>query len=181
MGPAFGALTAREVAVESELEQRLQRTFGRQLARHMDQDIEACGGRWQRFNLGLSSRRVIDRTPLLLGDLIPISRSGQKGIQAEETRHILGDAINRLPDRERLVITLIFEADPGQIETSSGYWSRVCNPSKSVMSLRNRLSCTTIVYDTRRQSPVGPAPKSSCLPLCWSWPGEEAGDLSGNL
>jgi len=81
-----------------------------------------------------------------LGDFIP-DHAGvgpEAAFHAEETRHILGDAINRLPDRERLVITLYyFEgltlAEIGEVLGVTE--SRVCQiHAKSVLSLRNRMS-----------------------------------------
>ena len=81
-----------------------------------------------------------------LGDFLPDSSGlGPEAVfQAEETRHLLGDAINRLPDRERLVITLYyFEgltlAEIGDVLGVTE--SRVCQiHAKSVLSLRNRMA-----------------------------------------
>ena len=60
-----------------------------------------------------------------------------------ETRYMLADAVNRLPDRDRLVVTLYyFEgltlAEIGRVLSVTE--SRVCQiHTKAVMSLRNRL------------------------------------------
>jgi RNA polymerase sigma factor for flagellar operon FliA len=63
--------------------------------------------------------------------------------EREETRYMLADAINRLADRDRLVVTLYyFEgltlAEIGKVLSLTE--SRVCQiHTKAVMSLRNRL------------------------------------------
>jgi RNA polymerase sigma factor for flagellar operon FliA len=60
-----------------------------------------------------------------------------------ELRYMLADSVNRLPDRERLVVTLYyFEgltlAEIGKVLSVTE--SRVCQiHTKAVMSLRNRL------------------------------------------
>jgi RNA polymerase sigma factor for flagellar operon FliA len=60
-----------------------------------------------------------------------------------ETRYMLADSVNRLPDRERLVVTLYyFEgltlAEIGKVLSVTE--SRVCQiHTKAVMSLRNRM------------------------------------------
>ena len=61
----------------------------------------------------------------------------------QENRWFLADAINRLPDRERLVITLYYYegmtlAEIGDVLGVTE--SRICQiHTKSVMSLRNRM------------------------------------------
>lgn len=142
---------AREVERSmSELEHRLQRTpSDEELARHMDQDVESVRGTLAEMsNLGLVAldELIGPDSASSLGDFIP-DRAGvgpEAAFHAEETRHILGDAINRLPDRERLVITLYyFEgltlAEIGEVLGVTE--SRVCQiHAKSVLSLRNRMS-----------------------------------------
>ena len=63
--------------------------------------------------------------------------------EKQETRYLLADSINRLPDRERLVVTLYYYegltlAEIGRVLSVTE--SRVCQiHTKAVMSLRNRL------------------------------------------
>ena len=142
---------AREIERSmSELEHRLQRTpSDDELAKHMDQDVEAVRGTLAEMsNLGLVAldELIGPDAGSSLGDFIP-DQGGigpEAAFQAEETRHILGDAINRLPDRERLVITLYyFEgltlAEIGEVLGVTE--SRVCQiHAKSVLSLRNRIT-----------------------------------------
>ena len=70
-------------------------------------------------------------------------RDSSGSFEREETRYMLADSINRLPDRERLVVTLYyFEgltlAEIGKVLTVTE--SRVCQiHTKAVLSLRNRL------------------------------------------
>jgi RNA polymerase sigma factor for flagellar operon FliA len=80
-----------------------------------------------------------------MGDLIadPRGVSPESEFQAEETRRSLFDAINRLPHRERLVVTLYYYegmtlAEIGDVLGVTE--SRVCQiHAKTMMSLRNRL------------------------------------------
>jgi RNA polymerase sigma factor for flagellar operon FliA len=64
--------------------------------------------------------------------------------ESEETRHILAEAINRLPERERLVITLYYYEGLtlAQIGAVLGVTeSRVCQMhTKAVLQLRNRIA-----------------------------------------
>jgi RNA polymerase sigma factor for flagellar operon FliA len=142
---------AREVERSmSELEHRLQRTpSDEELAKHMDQDIESVQGTLAEMsNLGLVAldELIGPDAGSSLGDFIP-DQTGvgpEAAFQADETRHILTDAINRLPDRERLVITLYYYegltlAEIGDVLGVTE--SRVCQiHAKSVLSLRNRMS-----------------------------------------
>jgi RNA polymerase sigma factor for flagellar operon FliA len=81
-----------------------------------------------------------------MGELLPdpAGVSPEAAFQTEETRRVLSDAINRLPDRERLVVTLYyFEgltlAEIGNVLGVTE--SRVCQiHAKSVMSLKNRMA-----------------------------------------
>jgi len=80
-----------------------------------------------------------------VGDLLadPKARDPSGSFEKEETRYGLVDAVNRLPDRDRLVVTLYyFEgltlAEIGRVLSVTE--SRVCQiHTKAVMSLRNRL------------------------------------------
>jgi RNA polymerase sigma factor for flagellar operon FliA len=142
---------AREVERSlSELEHRLQRTpSDEELARHMGQEVESVRSTLAEIsNLGLIAldEMIGPDAGSSLGDFLPDmgGLGPEAAFQAEETRHLLGDAINRLPDRERLVITLYyFEgltlAEIGEVLGVTE--SRVCQiHAKSVLSLRNRMA-----------------------------------------
>jgi RNA polymerase sigma factor for flagellar operon FliA len=133
-----------------ELEHRLQRTpTDEELATHMSVTLEDL-----QDNLAeISSLGVVALDEMLgpgsgssLGDMVADSSglSPEAAFQKEETRRILADAINRLPDRERLVLTLYyFEgltlAEIGDVLGVTE--SRVCQiHAKSVISLRNRMT-----------------------------------------
>ena len=134
----------------SELEHRLQRTpSDEELAKHMGQEVESVQSTLAEIsNLGLIAldEMIGPDAGSSLGDFLPDvgGMSPEAAFQAEETRHMLGDAINRLPDRERLVITLYyFEgltlAEIGNVLGVTE--SRVCQiHAKSVLSLRNRMA-----------------------------------------
>jgi RNA polymerase sigma factor for flagellar operon FliA len=134
----------------SELEHRLQRTpSDEELAKHMGQEVESVRATLAEIsNLGLIAldEMIGPDAGSSLGDFLPDigGMSPEAAFQAEETRHLLGDAINRLPDRERLVITLYyFEgltlAEIGDVLGVTE--SRVCQiHAKSVLSLRNRMA-----------------------------------------
>jgi RNA polymerase sigma factor for flagellar operon FliA len=76
----------------------------------------------------------------MIADPAAIDPSGS--FEKEETRYMLADSINRLPDRERLVLTLYYYegltlAEIGGVLNVTE--SRVCQiHKKAVMSLRNR-------------------------------------------
>lgn len=142
---------AREIERSmAELEHRLQRTpSDDELATHMSIEVEAV-----RSTLAEMSKLGIVALDELIGpeassslaDFIP-DQTGvgpEAAFHAEETRQILTDAIQRLPDRERLVITLYyFEgltlAEIGEVLGVTE--SRVCQiHAKSVLSLRNRMA-----------------------------------------
>ena len=80
-----------------------------------------------------------------MGEMIadPQGISPEAEYQAEETRRSLVDAINRLPNRERLVVTLYYYegmtlAEIGEVLGVTE--SRVCQiHAKTMMSMRNRL------------------------------------------
>jgi RNA polymerase sigma factor for flagellar operon FliA len=82
---------------------------------------------------------------LTLGDTIADSGEGPvAAYEVEEMRHILADAINRMPDRERLVLTLYYYegltlAEIGNVLGVTE--SRVCQiHTKAIFQLRSRLS-----------------------------------------
>jgi RNA polymerase sigma factor for flagellar operon FliA len=86
-----------------------------------------------------------ERGSAAIGDLIADGRAIDPGgsFEEQETRYFLSDAINRLPERERLVITLYYYegltlAEIGDVLGVTE--SRICQiHTKSVMSLRNRM------------------------------------------
>jgi len=86
-----------------------------------------------------------ERTSAAVGDLIADPRASDPGgsFEQQETRYVLTDAINRLPERERLVITLYYYEGLTLAEIGAVLGvteSRICQiHTKSVMSLRNRL------------------------------------------
>lgn len=142
---------AREIERSmAELEHRLQRTpTDEELANHMTMPVEDL----QDSLAEISLLGVVALDEVLgpgsgtsLGDMVADSSglSPEAAFQKEETRRTLTDALNRLPDRERLVLTLYyFEgltlAEVGDVLGVTE--SRVCQiHAKSVMSLRNRLT-----------------------------------------
>ena len=80
-----------------------------------------------------------------MGEMIadPSAIDPPGSFEKEETRYLLADSINRLPDRERLVLTLYYYEGLTLNEIGGVLGvteSRVCQiHTKSVMSLRNRL------------------------------------------
>ncbi|MDP8958747.1 MAG: RNA polymerase sigma factor WhiG [Actinomycetota bacterium] len=87
-----------------------------------------------------------ERDSASIGELMPDPRGTDPvaAFEVEETRRVLADAINRLPDRERLVVTLYYYegltlSEIGQVLSVTE--SRVCQiHTKAVLSLRNRMS-----------------------------------------
>ena len=142
---------AREIERSlAELEHRLHRTpSDEELAVHMSTGVEAVRSTLAEMsNLGMVAldELVGPDTSTSMGEFLadPGGIGPEAAFQAEETRHILSDAINRLPDRERLVVTLYyFEgltlAEIGEVLGVTE--SRVCQiHAKSVLSLRNRMA-----------------------------------------
>lgn len=134
----------------AELEHRLQRSAtDDELARHLNLPLESLQETLAEIsNLGLLALDEVlgPETGTSLGELMadPRGTSPEAAFQGEETRRIMADAINRLPDRERLVLTLYYYesltlAEIGDVLGVTE--SRVCQiHAKSVMSLRNRLA-----------------------------------------
>lgn len=134
-----------------ELEHRLQRSpTDEELAEHMETEVESIQSDLAEISqLGIAA---LDQTvgsgdtTTTLKDLVadPTGVSPEAMFQAEETRRLLVDSINRLPDRERLVVTLYYYegltlAEIGEVLGVTE--SRVCQiHAKTVMSLRNRLA-----------------------------------------
>lgn len=138
-----------------ELEHRLKRSpSDEELAEHMGVDIDSLQRDLAEISqLGMAA---LDQTvgaegATTLKDLVADSNgvSPEAAFQAEETRRLLVDSINRLPDRERLVVTLYYYegltlAEIGEVLGVTE--SRVCQiHAKTVMSLRNRLAEPPIV------------------------------------
>lgn len=132
-----------------ELEHRLQRTPSEEeLAAHMGVPLDdLLDDLAEISNLGLVALDEVlgPDSSSSMGDMVPDPRgtNPEAAYQVEETRRLLADAINRLPDRERLVLTLYYYegltlAEIGEVLGVTE--SRVCQiHAKSVMSLRNRM------------------------------------------
>ncbi|MGF1667539.1 MAG: RNA polymerase sigma factor WhiG [Acidimicrobiia bacterium] len=142
---------AREIERSmAELEHRLQRTASdEELARHMGSSVDDLRDALAEIsNLGIVALDEIlsPDSSNSLGDMVadPMGAGPEAAFQKEETRRVLADAINRLPDRERLVLTLYYYegltlAEIGDVLGVTE--SRVCQiHAKSVMSLRNRMT-----------------------------------------
>ena len=143
---------AREIQRSlAELEHRLQRSASdEELAAHMDTDVETLQNRLGEIAaLGfVALDETLDgaeRGSASLGDVIadPKAIDPLGTFEQHETRFVLVDAINRLPERDRLVVTLYYYegmtlAEIGDVLGVTE--SRICQiHTKSVMILRNRL------------------------------------------
>ncbi len=143
---------AREIERSlAELEHRERRSVTEEeLADHMDMPLgELQTNLAEISTLGLVALDELlspERGSSAVGDLVP----DQKGLdpeaafQIEEMKRVLADVIGRLPDRERLVVTLYYYegltlAEIGRVLGVTE--SRVCQiHTKAVMSLRNRMT-----------------------------------------
>jgi len=133
----------------ADLEHKLQRApTEEELAVDLEMDIEEF--RDALAQIGRSGIAALDEfvsgeSQTSMGEMIadPRGVSPESEYQAEETRRSLSDAINRLPSRERLVVTLYYYegmtlAEIGDVLGVTE--SRVCQiHAKTMMSLRNRL------------------------------------------
>ncbi len=143
---------AREIQRSlGELEHRLQRSpTDEELAEHMNMPTETLQDRLGEIaTLGIMALDDLlnpgERDSSTMGDLLADPRAADPSgsFEQEETRYLLVDAVNRLSDRERLVVTLYYYegltlAEIGKVLTVTE--SRVCQiHTKAVMSLRNRL------------------------------------------
>lgn len=140
----------------AELEHRLQRSpTDEELAVHLQTDVASVQDDLAEIaQLGIAA---LDQTVgtgegmTTLKDLVadPTGISPEAVFQVEETRRLLVDSINRLPDRERLVVTLYYYEGLTLAEIGGVLGvteSRVCQiHAKTVLSLRNRLSEPPIV------------------------------------
>jgi RNA polymerase sigma factor for flagellar operon FliA len=142
---------AREIQrTLAELEHRLQRSPTEdEVADAMDVPLDTLRDHLGEIaNLGFvaldellnPSERESGSMSEMIADPKALDPSGS--YEKEETRYLLADSINRLPDRERLVLTLYYYegltlAEIGGVLNVTE--SRVCQiHTKAVMSLRNR-------------------------------------------
>ena len=142
---------AREIERSlAELEHRFQRAPSEEeLASHMDMDLAELQDNLAEIStLGLVALDELlgrDRDSSTVGDILPDPRgtSPEAAFQVEEMKRVLADSINRLPDRERLVVTLYYYEGLTLSEIGDVLGvteSRVCQiHTKSVLSLRAKL------------------------------------------
>ncbi|MGD2051030.1 MAG: FliA/WhiG family RNA polymerase sigma factor [Acidimicrobiia bacterium] len=143
---------AREIQRSlAELEHGLKRSAtDQELAEHMDVPVDTLRDHLGEIStLGFVALDELlnpnERDSAAVGDLMadPRAAEGAGAFEQEETRYLLVDSVNRLPDRERLVVTLYYYegltlAEIGKVLSVTE--SRVCQiHTKAVMSLRNRL------------------------------------------
>jgi RNA polymerase sigma factor for flagellar operon FliA len=142
---------AREIQrTMAELNHTLQRTpTEEEVAESMEVPLDTLRGHLGEIaNLGFVALDELlnpsENASGSMTDVLPdsgaIDPSGS--FEKEETRYMLADSINRLPDRERLVLTLYYYegltlAEIGGVLNVTE--SRICQiHTKAVMSLRNR-------------------------------------------
>lgn len=143
---------AREIdRAVAELEHRLGRQpSDEEIASLMDIPVSKVRDQLGEIsNLGVAALDDVlgfDSDSSTLGERVadPRGVSPENAFQDIETKHILADAINRLPERERLVLTLYYYEGLTLAEIGGVLGvteSRVCQiHTKSVMSLKNRLA-----------------------------------------
>jgi RNA polymerase sigma factor for flagellar operon FliA len=143
---------AREIQRSlDELEHRLKRSATEEeLAEHMGMPLDALQTRLGEIaSLGFVALDELldpgERGSATLGDLLSDPKSMDPGgsFEKQETRYFLTDAISRLADRERLVVTLYYYEGLTLAEIGGVLGvteSRICQiHTKAVMSLRNRM------------------------------------------
>jgi len=143
---------AREIQRSlAEMEHSLKRSVSdEELAAHMNLPLETLQDQLAEIStLGLVALDELlntsERDSASVGDLLPDPRAADPvaEFETDETRRALADAINRLNERDRLVVTLYYYegltlAEIGDVLGVTE--SRVCQiHTKSVMSLRNRM------------------------------------------
>jgi RNA polymerase sigma factor for flagellar operon FliA len=143
---------AREIQRSlTELEHHLQRSASEQeLAQHMGMKLSVLQDQLGEIaSLGFVALDELldpsEHASASLGDMLadPKAPSPAGSFEEQETRYFLTDAVNRLPERERLVVTLYYYegltlAEIGDVLGVTE--SRICQiHTKSVMSLRNRM------------------------------------------
>lgn len=133
----------------TELEHRLQRAPTEdELAKHLEMTVEdllSALAEIGRTGIGALDELVGSDSSTSVGEMLadPGSISPEAAVQTEETRQGLVEAINRLPERDRLVVTLYYYegmtlSEIGEVLGVTE--SRVCQiHAKTMMSLRNRL------------------------------------------
>ncbi|MCH8971800.1 MAG: FliA/WhiG family RNA polymerase sigma factor [Acidobacteria bacterium] len=132
-----------------ELEHKLKRTpTEEELALNIEMDVEEL--RSALAEIGRSGIAALDEfvsgdSQTSMGEMLadPAGISPEVAFQSEETRRGLAEAVNRLPERERLVVTLYYYEGMTLAEIGGVLGvteSRVCQiHAKTMMSLRNRL------------------------------------------
>ncbi|MFH1329542.1 MAG: FliA/WhiG family RNA polymerase sigma factor [Actinomycetota bacterium] len=143
---------AREIQRSlSELEHQLHRSAtDEELAEHMSLAVTTLQDQLGEIaTLGfVALDELIDageRGSAVIGDLVADPRAVDPGgsFEQQESRYVLIDAINRLAERERLVITLYYYEGLTLAEIGAVLGvteSRICQiHTKAVLSLRNRL------------------------------------------
>jgi len=143
---------AREIQRSlAEMEHNLKRTVtDEELAAHMNLSVTVLQDQLAEIStLGLVALDELlntsERDSASVGDLLPDPRAADPvaEFETDETRRGLVEAINRLNERDRLVVTLYYYegltlAEIGDVLGVTE--SRVCQiHTKSVMSLRNRM------------------------------------------
>jgi RNA polymerase sigma factor for flagellar operon FliA len=143
---------AREIQRSlAELEHTMQRTpSDEELSAHMGVPLETLQDHLGEIStLGFVALDELlnpaERDSAAVRDVMADPRAADPSgsFEREETRYLLADSIQRLPDRERLVVTLYYYegltlAEIGKVLSVTE--SRVCQiHTKAVMSLRNRL------------------------------------------
>ncbi len=135
-----------------ELEHRLKRSATEgELATHMGLTVSTLQDQLGEIaGLGFVALDELldpdERSSATIGGLLSDARIGAPGesFEKQEMRYFLTDAIARLPERERLVVTLYYYEGLTLAEIGSVLGvteSRICQiHTKSVMSLRNRMS-----------------------------------------
>ena len=143
---------AREIERSlAELEHREKRSVSEEeLAQHMGVRVDDLLDHLAEIStLGLVALDELlspERGSSAVGDMVPDRRgtNPEAAFQLEEMKRVLADIIGRLPERERLVVTLYYYegltlAEIGQVLGVTE--SRVCQiHTKAVMSLRNRMT-----------------------------------------
>ena len=143
---------AREIERSlAELEHREKRSISEEeLAAHIGIETDDLLGHLAEISkLGLVALDELlspERGSSAVGDMLPDRRgtNPEAAFQIEEMKRVLADIIGRLPERERLVVTLYYYegltlAEIGLVLEVTE--SRVCQiHTKAVMSLRNRMT-----------------------------------------
>jgi len=143
---------AREIQRSlAEMEHRLQRAVGEEeLAEHMGVPLPTLQAKLGEIaGLGFVALDELldpsERGSSAVSDMVADPKAIDPGgsFEDQENRYFLSDAINRLPERERLVITLYYYEGMTLSEIGAVLGvteSRICQiHTKSVMSLRNRM------------------------------------------